>query len=686
MHYRKTVVGLFLALTVVGLMLWPSVGVNYNMIDYLPADAPSTQALAVMEREFSGSVPNVRVMVRDVSLTEALQYKERLAAVAGVTEVTWLDDVVDIKQPLATIDRELVESYYLDGAALFSLAVAESYELTAVDAFYEIVGDEGAIAGDAASTANYQKLAMWETLKAVALLLPIILLILLLTTSSWLEPLLFLAAIGVAVLLNMGSNLMFGEISFITNSISPVLQLAVSLDYAIFLLHSFNRYRRELGGIEEAMAQAMRRSVRVILASAMTTFFGFIVLIMMDFKIGVDLGIALGKGILLSFIAVTVFLPALTITCYRLIDRTRHRSMVPSFRKASQLIRGLRLPAIILVVLLAVPCYVAQRNNDFNYGTGALDATSRPGQDQQLINDTFGEATPLVVLVPRGDAARESQLAAAFEAIPQVTSVITYVNAIGKEIPSDFLDAEVTSPFYSENYCRFIVYADTPSEGDLAFTVVEEVRALAETYYGDTALSCGLSVNMYDMRTVVTADNALVSLLAIVAIGLVILISFRSLSLPVFLVLTIQTAIWINLAVPYFTGSALNYIGFLVIHTVQLGATVDYAILFSDHYMKNRRRFAKKPALVVTVQETMGSILVSGGILAATGFMVGVVSTNSIVSEFGLLLGRGALLSILMVLFFLPALLTIFDKVIEKTTWRPNFYRDHPPKKEAQNE
>lgn len=676
LKHNKSIVIMFLLLALICAVMFLGVSVNYNMVDYLPDEAVSTVALEVMEAEFDGSIPNARVMLNHVTVAEALAFKERLKAVDGVSDVLWLDDIIDIKEPLAMAATDVVEEYYKEGSALFSITVADSRERQIIDELYDLIGEDGAVAGDAAGTATYQRLSVTETVRAVALLMPIILLILLLTTTSWLEPLLFLAAIGVAVLLNMGTNLFFGEVSFITNSISPILQLAVSLDYAIFLLHSFGKYRQETGDVRQAMGLAVKQASRVVVASAMTTFFGFIVLIFMDFKIGSDLGLILGKGILFSLISVLVFLPALTVWCYKWIDKTRHRPLFPSLQNRGRFFVRARVPMLILVIVLVVPAFLAQQNNEFTYGTGDMDPSARVGQDEIAIVERFGDATPMVLLVPRGDVAKERILLADLEAIEDVTSVVTYVNTVGAEIPSEFLPDEVVSQFYSDHYCRFILYADTPAEGAKAFAVVEQVRAQAAEQYGEEALSCGLAANLYDMRDVVSSDNSRVNLLAILAIGLVILVAFRSLTLPIILLLTIEAAIWINLAIPYFTGSVINYIGFLVINTVQLGATVDYAILFTSHYMGNRRLMLKKEAAIATVGDTMRSILVSGVILASTGFMIGVVSTNAIVSELGALLGRGTLLSMTMVFVFLPALLTIFDKVIQKTTWLKEPFRN----------
>lgn len=681
LRHNKLVIVIFLVLAALSAIAMLGVDVNYNMVDYLPEDANSTIALSVMEEEFTSSVPNASVMVESVSVYEAAAYKEQLRAINGVSEVLWLDDVVDIKTPLAVADQATVEAYYKDGAALYSVTIEDGMEQQALADIYTLIGEGGAASGDAVDTATMQSLSVSEVLNALLYLVPVILIILLLSTGAWFEPVLFIGAIGISVLLNMGTNIIFGEISFMTNSVSPILQLAVSMDYAIFLLHSFETYRQETDDVREAMARAMRRSLKVVLASALTTFFGFLVLVLMQFRIGADLGIALAKGIVLSLISVMVFLPALTLSCYKLLDKTKHRNFMPSFKKAGSFVAKLRIPAIVLVLVLVVPAFLAQNKNTFTYGSGDLAADTRSGRDAARIEARFGSSTPMVLLVPRGDVVKEKALVSALGGVQSVTSVVAYVNMVGAEIPDAFLEEGTRAQFYSENYARIILYADTPGEGEEAFRVVEEARFLAQKYYGDAALSLGTATNLYDMRNVVTKDNETVNMIAIAVIAFVILVSFRSLSLPILLVLTIEAAIWINLAIPYFTGMAINYIGFLVINTAQLGATVDYAILYSDHYMDCRQRMRKKEAASQALSETISSVLVSGGILSITGFMLALTSTNSIVSGLGSLLGRGTLLSMAMVFLFLPAVLTLLDKAVEKTTLKMHFLPARSDKK-----
>ncbi|UOE94704.1 MMPL family transporter [Alkalihalobacillus sp. LMS39] len=646
------------------------------MVDYLPDDAQSTQALEIMEEEFTASVPNTRVMLQDVSVQEALIFKEKLSAIDGVSDVMWLDNVMDLKIPLEMADQDTVESYYKEGNALFSFSVRQGNEVAVTDEIYEIIGKNDAMAGEALDTATSQKMAGTESLYAAALLIPIIIIILVVSTTSWVEPIFFLTAIGVSVLINLGTNIFIGEVSFVTQSVAPILQLAVSLDYAIFLLHSFSDYRKKTSNPEEAMQLAMKRSFPAIAASAATTFFGFTALMLMNFEIGSDLGLNLVKGILLSFISVMVFLPALTLCFYKWMDKTEHKSFVPNFQGFGQRVMKFRIPSLLIVLVILLPSFLAQSNTTFTYGLGEQPENTRAGADFKIIEEAFGELTPIVLLVPNGDLAKEMELVQGLEELNHVTSVISYVSMVGSAIPPEYVDESIRNEFFSENYSRIIINTNAAKEGDIPFSIVEAVQEKAALYYGEEALSLGESVTLYDIKNTVEKDNIVVNVMTVVTIAIVLLVTFRSFTIPVVLLVTIQAAVWVNLSIPYFTDTSLVFVGYLIISTVQLAATVDYAILLTEAYNENRKEMLAIAAIKKTLDEKVFSISISAAILSSIGFILWITSTNPIVGSIGLLLGRGALLAFVMVVCFLPALLLLLDKVIKKTTYNANYYEE----------
>jgi predicted RND superfamily exporter protein len=672
-HHKKFILIAFIAAAAVSAVLSLLVGVNYNMVDYLPPSAQSTRAIEIMEKEFGGAMPNTNVMVKGVSIQQALAYKQELESVDGVREVLWLDDTVDLKQPIEMADTATVENFYKNENALFSVTVDKGEEPETIDAIRDVIGADNQIAGEAPDLVTVQRTTGAEVGNALAILLPIIIIILILASASWIEPLLFIASIGIAVLLNMGTNIFFGEISFMTNSISPILQLAVSMDYAIFLLHSFAHFRKTSGDVNEAMRRAIRASMSTIAASAATTLFGFLALTFMDFRIGSDLGLTLAKGIVLSFVTTMVFMPALILFMVKLIDKTKHRRLMPRFNNVNKGFSKIAIPALLLIVIFIVPSFLGQSRTEFIYGNGSVGEVSESGRDKAEIRDEFGQSTVMALLVPRGEIAKESDLSREIEQVGHVTSVLSYANTVGEAFPPEFLGADVTEQFYSDKYARIIVYTDTPEEGDTAFSAVREITKTAKSYYGDAVYAAGQSANIYDMKNVVERDNRIVTLIAAIAIFLVLLITFGSATLPFILLLTIEAGIWINLAIPYFTGTSINFLGYLVLNTVQLGATIDYAILLTNTYMGNRKLMPQAQAIHASLGSAFPSILVSATTLSAAGFTLYATSSNPAVSDIGLLLGRGTLLSLAMVTCFLPAMLRLFDKAIAKTTYKAGF-------------
>ena len=675
--YKKSILITFLIIAALSAIFSLQVSVNYDMVDYLPKDAQSTTAIRIMKDEFDGEMPNARVMLTNVSIQEALEYKQKITAIDGVASVNWLDDIIGLDTlkttPLDFLDSSKLKNYYKGNNALMNLSIESGKETVAVNSIYNLIGEKNAAAGEAINTAETQAMSVSEVMKAMLILLPIIIIILIISTNSWIEPLLFLVTIGVAIIINMGTNIIFGEISFITRTVSPILQLAVSLDYAIFLLHSFNDYRLSHEH-HEAMRLAMKQALPTVAASAATTVLGFAALVFMRFGIGADLGLNLLKGILFSFISVMLFLPVVTLMCYKTIDKTKHRTFMPSFKKAGSLLMNVRIPLLILAIVVVAPAFLAQSNTQFMYGMGSVTGTSRAGRDSLYIEEKFGKENVLVLLVPRENAGKESEICDALSKIPHIKNIISYTTTVGGEIPSEFVPKEAVNQFYSEHYTRIILYTDLAEEDEAAFNTVQTVLDTA-SLHSDTYYLAGQSATLYDMKNVVSKDTKLVNLIAIIGIFMVLLITFRSLSLPLFLLFSIETAIWINLSFPYFTDKPLSFIGYLIICTVQLGATVDYAILFTNAYLNKRKTLPKKDAMRVTIGDNFVAILISATILATAGFTLAFTTTNPIIGELGILLGRGTLLSLTMVSCVLPALLVLFDKFIQKTTMKNNFHQ-----------
>ena len=664
-NHRKTMVMIFTMVFVVCLLLGNLVKVNYDINDYLPESSPSTVSLELMQEEFDGGIPNARIMISDVTIPEALEYKEKLEAVDGVTAVTWLDDVVSIFVPLSTLDTDTLETYYKDNNALFTVTIEEDRRIEAVSSIRELIGEDNAMTGSAVSTAISTTETVLEVNKISIFTVLFVLVVLVMTTNSWMEPLIVLIGLGLAIVINNGTNLIFGEISFVTNAAGSILQLAVSLDYSVFLLHRFEECRQENPDVKAAMTEALCKSTSSILSSGLTTVIGFLALVLMQFRLGPDLGLALAKGVAISLITVFVFMPSFILLTYKWLDKTRHKDLLPKFDLFGKSVQKMTIPMVCIFVILIIPAYLASNANDYYYGSSNIfGSETQLGSDTALIESVFGKSDTYVLMVPVGDTATETELSQELNSLPQVTSIISYVDLAGAEIPLEYLDENTLSQLISKNYSRMVLSVDVPYEGEETFALVEQVRNIAQKYYSDTYYLAGEGVSTYDLMETVTNDMVKVNLMAIAAVFIVLLLSLRSISLPIVLVLSIETAIWINLSIPYFMDTPIFYIAYLIISSIQLGATVDYAILMTDRYKENREMMNKKAAVIQTISDVTVSILTSGSVLTVVGLLLGYITTNQLLGQLGIFIGRGAILSLIIVLFVLPGLLYLFDPLI----------------------
>lgn len=675
--HKKMIIFLFVIAAAVCAFLSTMVGVDYKFADYLPDDAQSTKAIDIMNEEYDQEVPNVRVMIKDVSIAKALEYKEKLEAIDGVQEVNWLDDATDIYQPLEMMDKDTVNDWYKNKNALYQITMDETNGYDTAMKIRKVIGNDNYMSGDGITNSMTPMTTADEIQKIVLIVVPIVFIILLLATNSWFEPVLFMATIGIAIMINRGTNLMFGTISFVTNAAGSILQLAVSMDYGIFLLHRFAENRQNGEDAQTAMINAVKQSVGSVMSSGLTTVTGFAALILMRFKIGPDMGWVMVKAIVLSLFAVLCLLPALTMICYPLIDKTEHKSFLPKFRGLSKIVLDWKPIMIVLFIIITIPSYFGQQKNNFYYGGSKVYQTNATqlGRDMNAIEKEYGVSNQLVLMVPKGDMEKEIQLNKDLKQIDGVTSVVSYINSVGESIPKDFVPSEQLSKLYSKNYSRYVVTVST-EEGEADWSqITVKVQNTGKKYYGDKSLMAGNLASTQDLKTTITQDMTRVNILSIAFVFAILVFNFKSIILPVILTLVIEASIWINLTVPYFAGSDLYYIGYLIISSVQLGATIDYGILFTDRYREYRKQMGKKSAAMKTIQSCTMSILTSASILTVSGIVLGAISTNGVLSQLGILIGRGAVISFILVIFVLPGLLMIFDKLIEKLTYHADFYK-----------
>lgn len=463
-----------------------------------------------------------------------------------------------------------------------------------------------------------------------------------------------------------------------------VLMIAISMDYSVFMLHTFKDARDEGLESKEAVLFALKKSFTTISGASLTTIAGFVSFTLMKFAFGADIGWVFAKGILIALLTVILLMPCLLMFFDKLIKKTSHRDFLPSFKGFGKLVAKIRWAVIPVVLVTIVISVYGSNKNNFIYGNSTLIET--PGtslyDENHAIVDTFGRKNDLVVLVPKGESlVVEDQLVEALKGIKNVSSDVISLASVVKTINPDLLYADLDtvynalSPYldvkdlHGEHYARIILNLETAEEGEAAFSAIEDLKAVIP----DGAYLLGSTSAALDMKETINSDYIIVTCVSLLAVGLIIGLSFKSIVLPLLLLLCVQGGVYINMAIPAITSQAIPYVAYILISTIQLGATIDYAILFTSKYMENRRRTKKIPAAIAAVQQVSGSLLTSGGVLMGAGFTMYFTSSDAVVSQIGMLLGRGAFISMTLVFIFLPALLTIFDKLIQKTTYKTEF-------------
>jgi len=648
------------------------VGVNYDLTKYLPESTESSKALSILKQEFT--YPGTgRVMLENVSLYEAKALKDRIESVDGVDMVMWCDTATNIYGADTFIDYSKIQDYYKDGNAYMDVTFTDSDSSSsthkAVNEVKQIIGDKGVIAGSATADTMLGPTIHAATTRVMVLAAIFIFLLLALTSTSWFEPVLFMAVMFIAIVLGRGTNLLFGEVSFMSNADGSILQLACSIDYSIFLLHAFTREKATGAPPEQAMANALHSAVPSICASGATTIVGFLALTQMRFGIGRDIGMVLAKGITFSLVTVLLLMPALILRFQGMIEKTSHRSFMPSFRKFGEFGYKIRIPLLIVILLLGVPCYVAQGMSNFTYGNDSI--ANSPGtviyDNEQAINKEFGQSNMMLALVPIGDNVAEKKLTEELGGLSYSKYAMGLTSVLPDGIPEEIVPRSLIKKLHSEHWARIIINVRSPGESKEAFGYADEIRSIIKTYYpNQTTYLTGLTPSTQDIKQVITKDYSFVNILSLLGVALVIAFTYKSLVLPFIVLIPIEAAVFINTAIPYIMGDRTTFLGFIIVSCVQLGATVDYSILLTGNYLDARTRSSKKEAAICAVTQSALPIMTSGLILTTVGYGQYFLTSIAAIAGLGELIGRGALISTLLVLFLLPAYLMIFDRFIIK--------------------
>ena len=683
-NHRKLIEKIFTVLVLLSLICAPMVGINYDLTKYLPDSSPSAQALDIMEDEFT--YPGMgRVMLKDVTLYEAKNIKDRIADVDGVDMVMWADLTTNIYGSSEFIDYDDIDDYYHEDnqTAYMDIVFKDKDSSTqthkAVRQIEQIVGEHGLVAGSATSDTNLGPTINKEVARVMVLAVIIIYIILTITTTSWFEPVMFLSILGIAIVINMGTNIFLGEISFLSNAVGAVLQLACSMDYSIFLLHAFTQERAQGIEPEQAMANAWRSAFSSVFASGMTTIVGFAAMCLMNFGIGPDMGIVLAKGIAISLATVLLLMPALILRFQDIVAKTKHRPFIPTqSRGIGNFAFRIRRPLFIAVLLIIIPCYVAQGMANFSYGNEAV--ANSPGtpvyEAEQQMNAEFGKSNMMIALVPLDSNLTEKQMTDEIDDLPYVKYALSLSSVLPEGIPEDFLPENITSIMHSEHWARVIINVRSSGESEDAFHFADSIRAIVNRYYpGETTYLVGVTPSTQDIKSIIVPDYNRVNIVSLLGVALVVALTYKALILPLVVLIPIECAIFINTALPYIYGQRTMYLGFIIVGCIQLGATVDYSILMTGNYLDARTQGDKKEAAIRAVSTSAESVMTSGMIVMTVAYGLYFMTSVEAISSLGRLIGRGAFISVIMVLFFLPMCLMIFDRFIVKP--------DHAERKHA---
>lgn len=668
----KAIEKFFFVAVVICAFCYLFVGVNYDLSKYLPDFAPTKQALDVMEEEF-GYPGMARIMVKNISLQEARSIRKRIEAVEGVELVVGPDMATNVYSGGAFLGNSLSDKFYKDNNAVFQIIFedgdADESTHQAIREIYDIVGkDRGCFGGSAVSSKERQESISREITMAIAMAVVIIWLILTLTTTSWFEPFLFILVMAVAIILNMGSNLMFGRISFFTFSTAAILQLAVSMDYSIFLLHTYTAFKNTGMDTKKAMEKAITEACGSIMASGATTIVGFLVIALMKFKIGKDVGFVLTKGIICSLMTVMFLMPTLILRFDKRIEKTAHRPFVPSFDRLGKVMYRIRMPVLIVALACAVPCYFGQSMNYFYYGDDALG--SGPGtrvyEDSREIEKVFGKANVVIAMVPNGSPISERELTKELEDQEFIDYALSMAGTLPQGIPESFLPANVVDQLRTDKYARILISMKTVEESEYSFACSDRLTRIVKSYYPQDSYVIGMTPTTIDIRDILTDDYNRVSIISLLGVAVVVMLTFRSVMVPILVIIPIEVAIYLNMTLPYIFGESMVYIGYIIVSCLQLGATIDYSILMTNNYMEMRKTMDSRHSAVAAISKSALSIITSGSILTVVGYLLYFTSSIQAISQVGRLVGRGALLSMVLVLSLLPALLAAFDKQIRR--------------------
>ena len=648
--------------------------INYDVLTYLPEDIETMQGQEIMTNDFGIGAFSM-LMVDGMEDKEIVKLKEKVEKVDGVENVLWYDSLADISVPQSVLPSKLYDEYNTeDGtmmAVFFKDGTSSDETMKAITEIRKITGEQCFLSGMSAIVEDTKELAEKETPLYVLIAVALSALVLAITMESIFVPVLFLLSIGIAIVYNLGTNIFFGEISYITKALAAVLQLGVTMDYSIFLMHSYQEQQvRYNGDKERAMAHAISQTFSSVIGSSVTTVAGFIALCFMSFTLGKDIGIVMAKGVIFGVLVCVTVLPSMILCCDKLIEKTKHKPLLPDIGRISDKVTKRYVIYVVAFVILLFPAIYGNNHTGVYYN---LDE-SLPKDLPSVIANTklkedYNMNTTHMILVDSSVAGSDvKKMSQEIEKVDGVKWVLGLDNLVGSGVPADMLPESVTGMLKNDKYQLLMVNSTYKVATDKVNKQIEQIDKIMDKY-DKGAMLVGEGPLTKDLINITDTDFKRVSAVSIGIVFVIILLLFKSITIPVILVGVIEFAIFVNMGIPFYTGTKLPFVASIVIGTIQLGATVDYAILMTTRYQRERSRGAGKFDAITTAHKfSAQSIIVSALSFFAATIGVGLYSNIDMISSLCILMARGALISMVVVVLILPSLFMVFDKIIVKTS------------------
>lgn len=648
--------------------------INYDVLTYLPEDIETMQGQEIMTNDFGIGAFSM-LMVDGMEDKEIVKLKEKVEKVDGVENVLWYDSLADISVPQSVLPSKLYDEYNTeDGtmmAVFFKDGTSSDETMKAITEIRKITGEQCFLSGMSAIVEDTKELAEKETPLYVLIAVALSALVLAITMESIFVPVLFLLSIGIAIVYNLGTNVFFGEISYITKALAAVLQLGVTMDYSIFLMHSYQEQQvRYNGDKERAMAHAISQTFSSVIGSSVTTVAGFIALCFMSFTLGKDIGIVMAKGVIFGVLVCVTVLPSMILCCDKLIEKTKHKPLLPDIGRISDKVTKRYVIYVVAFVILLFPAIYGNNHTGVYYN---LDE-SLPKDLPSVIANTklkedYNMNTTHMILVDSSVAGSDvKKMSQEIEKVDGVKWVLGLDNLVGSGVPADMLPESVTGMLKNDKYQLLMVNSTYKVATDKVNKQIEQIDKIMDKY-DKGAMLVGEGPLTKDLINITDTDFKRVSAVSIGIVFVIILLLFKSVTIPVILVGVIEFAIFVNMGIPFYTGTKLPFVASIVIGTIQLGATVDYAILMTTRYQRERSRGAGKFDAITTAHKfSAQSIIVSALSFFAATIGVGLYSNIDMISSLCILMARGALISMVVVVLILPSLFMVFDKIIVKTS------------------